>query len=223
MKNITLNLVLLFILVLAISCAQQPESDKAEVKEAQKVKTPQANSAIYKVNTDESKVTWIGSKPTGSHNGTIDIKTGVLSVKSGKITGGKFLIDMKTLKALDMDEEGNGKLSGHLKSEDFFKIDKYPTSTFAITKAEPFVAKVGEEVILEGATHTITGNLKMLDVTKSISFPAIINMSEDGLKANTQFNINRTDWGLSYGTDKSLGDRFIKPTVTIGFELVAQK
>lgn len=221
MKNL-FNILSMLLLFGAIACTQAPDSDKAKVeapKTEKRAAAPKASAKNFKLDTNLSSVSWVGTKATGRHNGTFNISNGVISTDGTNVTGGKFTIDMKSLKALDQDEEGNKNLAGHLMSDDFFKVAANPTSTFVITSVKPFS---GTDSKLKGATHTITGNLTMLGVNKSVSFPAIVSMSGGLLKANADFNINRTDWGLSYGSDKSLGDKFIKPEVNIGLNIVAK-
>ena len=72
-------------------------------------------------------------------------------------------------------------------------------------------------------THFVTGNLELKGVTKRIKFPAKITISDGKVNAEAKFNINRKDWGMSYGADESLGDKFIRPTVHLGLNIVANK
>ena len=85
------------------------------------------NKKVIKV--DDSKVVWKGYKVTGSHEGTISIKSGSLVFDNEKLTGGEFVMDMTTIGATDLEGEYKGKLDGHLKSDDFFGVEKYPTAT----------------------------------------------------------------------------------------------
>lgn len=207
------------------SCTQAPNADKAKTSEPKEAATPVTEAVAMKVDTEKSMVTWVGTKPVGKHNGTIKLKSGSLSVKDKTVEGGNFVIDMTTLVALDQDEEGNTKLAGHLKSKDFFEVETHPEAKFEVTGVTPYVAPAdtSKKALLDGATHVVAGNLTMKGITKNVTFPAIINVSDAGLTAKANFNIDRTDWGLAYGADKSLGDRFIRPTVNVGLELTATK
>lgn len=232
MKNLmTLKMAIVFGILGIMGCAQAPKSDEAKIEPAKAVKetTTTSKSAVkdlpvsnLTVDTQNSIISWIGTKPTKQHNGTINIKSGGLKVAGNEILAGEFVMDMGTVKVLDMDEENNNNLAGHLMSDDFFKSEKYPTATFTITKVEPFKAQDGEKPLLRGATHTITGNLKMLAVTNSITFPAKVKISDKGVKANANFNIDRTQWNINYNSEQSLGNKFIKPTVNIGIVLQAK-
>ncbi len=213
------------------ACESAPKSDEAKTGEAQKVDENKAAEAqSLKVDLASSSVSWVGTKPTGKHNGTFNLSEGTISVKGNEVVGGKFTIDINTLKVLDIpaEDEGNAKLTGHLKSPDFFDVEKFPTATFEIVSVEAFKADAAQseekdkEYILENPTHSITGNLTLKGVSKSISFPAIVKVEDGKVAAEAKFNINRKDWGMEYGTDEAkLKDKFIRPTVHIGFKISA--
>ncbi len=223
MKNLLFSISI--VLLSLVACVQAPKSDEAKVEEKKEVKAvPQtAESKKLTVDTQKSRVTWIGTKPTGRHTGTINIASGDLTVQGDDIKAGNFVMDMKSVKVMDMDEENNNNLAGHLMSDDFFKVEKFPQAKFVLTSIAPYKKVEGaEKPKMPGVTHTITGNLTLLKETKSISFPAKVTMSDKGLKATANFNIDRTDWGVSYGSDKSLGDKFIRPDVNLALNLVAK-
>jgi polyisoprenoid-binding protein YceI len=219
---------------LAFSCASDPAGDKAEVSDEVVVdSTATAGAADYAVDTEASKVTWVGTKPVGKHEGMFKITEGTVKVEGNKIVGGSYVIDVTSLTVTDegADDETKAKLAGHLTSKDFFEIEKYPTAKFEITSVEPYTAaktteKVSEEdkkYVLTDPTHMVSGNLEMYGVTKNVKFPAKMSVADGKATARAQFNINRKDWGMSYGADESLGDKFIRPTVHIGFEIAASK
>ena len=88
------------------------------------------------INTKNSSVLWKGEKVTGSHEGTIMIKSGFLKFEKKKLIGGEFEIDMTSLVCTDLSGEYKGKLEGHLKADDFFGVSNFPISTLEITKAK---------------------------------------------------------------------------------------
>lgn len=168
-----------------------------------------------KVDTSKSKVEWTGKKVTGSHNGTIDVKEGTLEVDNGKLTGGTVVMDMQSLKNVDLsDAESNAKLVGHLKSDDFFSVATYPTATLEITK-------------VEGTTtnHTITGNLTIKGKTNPVTFTA--TSAQDG-KANVYdgtITVDRSKYDVRYGSKSffnDLGDKYINDEFTLDYHLVTQ-
>lgn len=205
------------------SCQSAPEADEAQVGEAQEVKA--AGGETYPADLSQSTVQFTGTKPVGQHQGVFNLKEGNLVVDGQNITGGRFVADISTMKIVDKDTSGVSMLSGHLMSPDFFDAQKYPTATFEITNvtAGAPAAKDGEELMMKDATHTITGNLTLKDTTRSVSFPARVQMTDGQVVADANFNIDRTQWHMVYGNDKGLGDKFIRPEVNIVLHLVAKK
>ena len=112
------------------------------------------------VKTDKSQVVWKGYKVTGSHEGTITIKSGSLVFDNDKLTGGEFVMDMTTISSTDLEGESKGKLDGHLKSDDFFGIENHPTATLVFKK----VKSTGENV------YDVTGDLTIKGKTNVVNF-----------------------------------------------------
>ncbi len=217
----SLFLVATSIAISLVSCKSAPDADKAKTEAPTKVEVkPQADlGTFYKVSED-SKIGFIGTKPTGQHEGYFTLKAGEIAVKENNIQGGHFAVDINSLTITDVkDAEMNKKLAGHLLSPDFFDAAQFGIARFVLASAAPIQA--GMPVKLAGATHTVTGNLSLKGKEQSITFPAIINITPEKLTAKADFNINRADFGMSYGTDKSLKDKFISPEVNIKFDIVA--
>lgn len=209
-------------LLFLTSCQDDPKADQATTGEAQIVNATTGNT--YQADLAQSRVEWTGTKPVGQHRGAMKLKEGSVSVDNGNVTGGKFVIDMQSMELIDEDTATNRKLGGHLKGDDFFQVDKHPTANFEITGVKAGVEQpAGEELIMKDATHMVTGNLTLKGITKSITFPAKISVSDNNVTADANFNIDRTQWNIVYGNDKSLGDTFIRPTVNIVLHLVANK
>lgn len=204
------------------SCKGAPKADEATTKAEQQAAATEG--VAYKIDTGQV-VNFIGTKPVGQHSGTFNITEGELFVQNGvSVTGGNLTLDLKSLKITDADTAGVSKLAGHLASADFFEVDKHPNATFEITDVQPYsVDSTRPALVLDGATHTVSGNLTLKGVTKNVTFPAIINVSGNVASAKANFNINRTDWGLVYGNDESLGDKFIRPEVNVSFSISASK
>lgn len=228
--------VLFFLAIISIAaltcCNNTPKGDAAKVEEAKPTQAPANDATMLKVDASKSSITWIGSKPlvpgaAGKHNGTFGIKEGGFNIKDNMLQAGSIIISVAELTVTDpnLDEGSKGKLAEHLKSPDFFDTAKFPTAKFELTGATPYTAPADstQKSLLPGATHTLTGNLTLKEVTKSISFPAVIKISDSGLDAQASFNFDRAAFGLSYGNDKGLKDKFISPTVNVGFNLVATK
>ena len=203
------------------SCNSAPKADDAKTEEQKEAAATEG--ASYKV--DSTQVAqFIGTKPVGQHQGTFNVSSGEFFVKNDAVlTGGKLTFDINSLKITDKDTAGAYKLKGHLLSPDFFDAANHPTATFEITAVEEYVPDSTSTIVLDGATNTIKGNLTLKGVTKNVSFPAAVTITPSVVTARANFNINRTDWGLVYGNDQSLGDKFIRPEVNISFTITASK
>jgi polyisoprenoid-binding protein YceI len=177
---------------------------------------PPANKMI-KLNTESSKLEWVGEKVTGKHWGTVAIKSGNLILNDGKLVGGKIEINMQSIVVDDLTGNSKTKLEGHLKSDDFFSSEKNPTSTFEITQ-------IREEKGKNGNTHSVSGNLNIKGIVKEVSFPARINVSEDKITAFASFSLDRTLWNVRYGSGSffdNLGDKTIYDEFQIKFNITA--
>lgn len=215
-------LILMSVAIIALtSCKSAPKADEAKTADQKIVNVAEGTAYIL---DGGAVVSFIGTKPIGQHHGNFKITEGAIYVKNGAmVSGGKITLDMKSLKIIDKDTNGVAKLTKHLSSPDFFEVDKFPTAIFEITSVEPYTDSAKTDIILNGATHVINGNLTLKGATKNISFPAIIKVNNQVMSAAANFNINRTNWGLVYGNDKSLGDKFIRPEVNISFSISANK
>ncbi|MDX1939449.1 MAG: YceI family protein [Saprospiraceae bacterium] len=154
------------------------------------------------VDTQASFIVWKGYKVTGQHHGKVLLKAGDLKFDSNnKLTGGSFEIDMTTITCEDL-PGGGQKLVGHLKSDDFFGVEKYPTAKFVITKASE--AKPGE--------YRIKGDLTIKATTKPISFDARISDKEGKKVAIANIKIDRSEYDIRFGSGsffENLGDKTI--------------
>ena len=220
MKKINILAITMF--AFAIIIAGCGKSDKvAPTGEKKETAAIQEGNKIFKLDLAASNVLWHGKKVTGEHNGTITFKSGEFGADGDKITAGKFEIDMNTIVNKDLtDAETNAKLVNHLKSDDFFSVEKFPTSKFEITKVEAF-----NDAGKPGFNHTVTGNLTIKDVTKSISFPANVKIEGGVLTASADFDVDRTDFGLKYGSGKffqDIGDKMIYDNFNLKINITAK-
>lgn len=190
-------------------CEKAPEAPKAEAKAA--VEAPKVEGTSVGLDLTKSTVKWIGTKLKGKHNGTVKIADGNILVKDNKVVGGKFSLDMTSIDDVDMkdDPKMKAKLEGHLKSEDFFNVEKFPKATFEITS-----------ITEEGASVNVTGNLTIKDITKSVTFPAKITYGADKkpVSATANFNINRQLWNITYPGQP---DNLIKDEINLDLNLSA--
>ncbi len=206
----------------AASCSQGGQQEATEEEttgaemETTAAETDFANGT-YAINEGQA-VEWVGKKVTGQHNGTIEVEGGQFMVENGNITGGSFQIDLNTIKALDLkdDPESQAKLEGHLKSNDFFSVETSPMATFEITN----IAEGGEG----DATHTVTGNLTIKNITNEISFPATVSSENGSVTVSADTQLDRTRWDMMFHSGlEEWGDKAIYDEFEISFDLTASR
>ena len=181
------------------SCTN-PQGEKAKLTEADTIIANTEGADKYEVDATQSMIEWIGYKPTGQHNGTLNIKSGALYLVDNTPVGGEFVIDMNSLRVLDLeDPEWNGKLTGHLRSPDFFDVDNNPEAKFVVTQIVR--NKNG------GPVYLLTGNLTIKGITRSVTFGADVSREGDAVSGKTpQFTIDRTEYDIKYKSNKFFAD-----------------
>ncbi|WP_178983766.1 YceI family protein [Winogradskyella helgolandensis] len=153
------------------------------------------------VNIEESSVIWNGYKVGGEHTGTIALKSGTLAFDGANLTGGNFTIDMTTINTTDLKGEYKGKLDGHLKSDDFFGVEEFPTATLKITS-----------VTGKDGNFNVKADITIKGKTEAISFPMLIKDNT----ATANLKIDRTKHNITYKSpslletlkDKAIYDEF---------------
>jgi polyisoprenoid-binding protein YceI len=174
-----------------------------------------AGPGTFKVDAGKSNLKWIATKVTGKHEGTVKLASGSLQSDGKNLTGGTFDIDMNTIACTDIaDKETNGKFVGHLKSEDFFGVEKHKTARFVIGKVTP---KSGNEV-------EISGKMTIKGITKDITFPATVTHAGKSIKAKAKITIDRSEYDVRFGSGKffaDLGDKIIHDDFIIDLDMEA--
>ena len=174
-----------------------------------------ASANTYSFDAAESKITWVGKKVTGQHNGTINLKSGELSLDKNS---GSFVIDMNSIACEDLKGEWNEKLVGHLKSDDFFNVSKYSEAKFVLSSLKK----------LSGDKYKVTGDLTVKNITKPVTFDAVITTAKESASMRANFSIDRTKWDIKYNSGKffdvkALGDKMIYDQIEIGLDLKGKK
>lgn len=150
------------------------------------------------VKANESTVAWKAYKVTGSHTGTVDLKSGGLVFDNGILKGGEFIVDMTSITCTDLEGEYKQKLEGHLKSDDFFSVASYETAKLVFTNSKPS----GKN------SYEVTGELTIKGITKPVTF----DVSVYGSKATATLKIDRAEYDVRYGSGSffdNLGDKTI--------------
>ncbi len=223
MKNLLKFSFLMLALSMVVACGSK---DKKTAKVSDTAGTvTKAEGTTYAVNADVSKVMWTGAKPAGEHTGTINVSEGNVIATGDMVTGGSFTLDMNSINVTDLEGDQKAYLEGHLKGSneknqnDFFNVASFPTAKFEITKV---AKKEGDPT----GNALVYGNLTMKDITKQVAFTAMTDVKDGMVRVSTpDFTINRTDWGIQYGSPsffEGLKDKAIDDNITLSVTLVAK-
>ncbi len=187
-----------FIALFATGCSNPAdETESAKVGAAVQAVKAVADVKTYAISAD-SKISFVGSKVTGSHDGGFNSFDGSIAVAGGKIVPpSKVTIQMDSLWS------DSNRLTGYLKNADFFDVETFPTAEFAVTSM---------------SDSEITGNLTLHGVTKSITFSPEVSVSDDAVSLSAEFDIMRFDFGIVY---KGKVDDLIRDEVVIKLDVVA--
>ena len=169
-----------------------------------------------RVDAKKSTVKWMGSKITDGHVGIINIQKGVLMIEHGTLVGGQISIDMTSIENTDQEGKWKANLEGHLKSDDFFNVDKFPLATITITKA------------IKGTEYNykIIADLTIKGITHSVTFNAEVNIKKVEFFATAKIKIDRTKWDIVYNSGnffKDLGDKLILDEIELDISLLSVK
>ena len=172
----------------------------------------------YQVDVSKSTIEWIGKKLTGEHSGTLSLKSGEIVIGGHAISSANFEIDMTTISSTDLKGETAEDLINHLKADDFFGTEKFPTASIVMLSASPLTNDNN------GNNYSIKATLTMKDIANEITFPARVNIGDKQvtLKANVIFD--RTKWGIKYKSKTifdDLGDKFIYDDIELKISIVA--
>ncbi|WP_379969644.1 YceI family protein [Epilithonimonas sp. UC225_85] len=203
-------------------------NDKKEtVKDAQEVAAKTGDA--YKVDLATSNVNWKAFHKGGfaPRWGTLNLKSGELTIADNAVTSGDFVIDMTTLKvdpaSVTEADKKPADLEKHLKSADFFNVEKNQTSDFKITSVADLTGTPAKDAVA-GANKTISGNLTLQGKTLNVSFPAKVTVAEGKAAIEAKFTVNRTDWGIKFGTDETdPAEWMISKDIEIGINVNAAK
>lgn len=171
----------------------------------------------YSIDTKESVITWEGSMLLDieeEHKGYVYLSKGELMIEKGQLVGGTAEIDMNTIEYGD--KENKNTPIKHLKSPDYFDVEKFPISTIAITKVES----------VRDHTVKVTGDLTIKGVTHPVTFPAKMDVKDGIAKASGKLTIDRTEWGIRYASGKfydTVADQVVSDNIEFHMKIVAEK
>ena len=177
-------------------------------------------SGTYEVIAANSKLNWTGKKPNGEHHGTVSISNGFFEIAEGHMISGKFSIDMTTIAVTYIKSESmNGKLVGHLKSEDFFHAEMHPSAHFVLAEGL-FREGTGDEA----GYYDVKGTLTVKDISHRIAFKAWVDMTTMSIKTD-EIVLDRTKWDVKYNSKTvfaELKDNFIHDEMYLQVDLRVQ-
>lgn len=164
----------------------------------------------YAVDVASSSIEWVGAKVTGDHVGGFKQWEGAAWVQDDKVARLEFTVDTASIFS---DAE---RLTGHLKSEDFFHVEQYPDAKFVTTQIVEKVQTTRSDAGSVTTTHEVTGNFTVRGVTRSVTFPATIALKENLIQAGAEFTFKRFDFGIAY---KGKADDLIRDEVLLKIAL----
>lgn len=162
----------------------------------------------YTIQPENSEVKWAASKITGKHNGTIRVASGTIEFNGDQFAGGETVIHTPSLTVEDLTGGGKTDLEGHLKSADFFNVEKFPSASIKITEAKP----AGDNL------YDVTADLTIKGITQPVQFQAKVEKTDTGVSAGAVITIDRTKYDIRYGSGKffeNLGDKTIHDDFTL--------
>jgi polyisoprenoid-binding protein YceI len=218
-KIISIVVVLVLIVVLVSSFNKSEPVKDVSKHTASTTPIKIEGDAKYTLNQTNSVVNWTGRKAvlkSWIDKGVISVKEGTMEFKDGKLVSNSFVFDMTSIKASSTGSGGGqDKLTTHLKSADFFDVEKYATSSF--------VAKDFTDSISASSTVDIKGDLTIKGITKEVVIPTVFHQNADGsIHAAGSVDIDRTLWDIRYGSGKffkGLGDNVIDDMFNISFDI----
>lgn len=208
--------------LLIVSCSEAPKGDNATVTDQKNA--ADSNGVVMSVDTNSSTVGFNGWGVGKNHPGKFKLNSGSFTVKDGMVTSGSFSININSMTMDQTEEMFQVNLRGHLLSPDFFDAAKTPEAKFEVTGSEAFTPTAADTSVVAGANAKISGNLTLKGVTKNVSFPAKVDVTENGATTTANFVIDRTQWDMHYNEDKeSAKDKFISHDVNIMLNISSTK
>jgi polyisoprenoid-binding protein YceI len=215
MKQLKHSYFLVTLIAVVLSACRGPEAKDASTSSAN---IDSKEGEKYSIDKKESVVTYKGSKAIlsmGTHTGYVYLSKGELLMNRGQLAGGTFEVDMNTIADKDHGSENN--LVRHLKSTDFFEVEKFPIAVFAVTMVVPTT----ESILI------VTGNLTIKGITHAVTFPAKIEIKDGVIMATGNLAIDRTQWDVRYKSGKFgfnlVADEIIADDIEFDIKIVAKK
>ncbi|HEX8038946.1 MAG TPA: YceI family protein [Chryseosolibacter sp.] len=203
-----------------VSCEKTPRGDNVIITDEL---LPQAGTgASFLVDTANSWIRFSGAGIGKAGPGTLPLRYGKVTASKDEVSGGKFILDITSLESRWQGAIRDEKSQPHLATGDRLDPVAFGTSQFEITGVEPYKAKDENKSLVKGENFMISGNLQIRNVTKNVTFPARVDLDGNTLKAKANFDIDRRQWELNYGKDKTLDEKSAPETLRIELSVVAR-
>lgn len=211
--------------LLVASCNSKEKTDTSVATEQA---VAESKGEMLTVDAATSIVNWKAFHKGGfaPRWGTLNVKSGDLSIEGGQVVAGNFNIDMTSIKvdpaSVTEKDKKPADLEAHLKNPDFFNVEKNPTSDFKITSVADLKEAPADAVA--GANKTVSGNLTLLGKTMNVTFPAKVDVVDNTAAIQAKFTVNRTDWGIKFGTSEAdPAEWMISKDIEIAIDVKAKK
>jgi len=200
------------IILTLIGCGKKNETKDLKVGNTS---STYLEKSSYDIISTESELKWIGKElSTDTHTGTLVLKNGKIDVNANGVIHGEVEIDMTTITVTDMQGKWGKKLEGHLKSPDFFDVEKYSSA---------FITFQSDENPIKNNQINLTGELTIKDITHPISFTAELLQKKPTLKAKASMSFDRSEYDVRFRSGKffeNLGDKLILDDIEVDVLLV---
>lgn len=211
--------------LMAASCTNKEKTDTSVATEQA---VAESKGEVLAVDTATSVVNWKAFHKGGfaPRWGTLNVKSGDLSIEGGQVVAGNFNIDMTSIKvdpaSVTEKDKKPADLEAHLKNPDFFDVEKNPVSDFKITSVTDLKEEPKDAVA--GANKTVSGNLTLMGKTMNVTFPAKVDVADNTAAIQAKFTVNRTDWGIKFGTSEAdPAEWMISKDIEIAIDVKAKK
>lgn len=206
--------------LLMVACEKAPQGENVIITDEVLPKSGTGESFLVDTANSWIRLSWTGVGK--NHPATFQMRFGKVQANRNEVTSGNFIIDITSMQMADGGEISDERSSPHLVAGGALDPTAFGTAKFEITNIEAYKQKDEDKSLVKGANFMVSGNLQVGTVTKNITFPARVDLDGNTLKANADFDIDRRQWKLNYGEDKTLDEKSASQTMKVELSVVAR-
>jgi polyisoprenoid-binding protein YceI len=206
--------------LLMVACEKVPRGDNIIITDEVLPKTGTGESFLVDTANSWIRLSWTGVGK--NHPATFQMRFGKVQANRNEVTAGNFIINVTSMQMAQGGEISDERSSPHLIPGDVLDPMAFGTAQFEITNIEAYKPKDEDKSLVKGANFMVSGNLQVGTVTKNITFPAHVDLDGNTLKADADFDINRRQWKMNYGEDKTLDEKSASETMKVELSVVAR-